>query len=75
MLDWIQHVTAPDRAAADHGAARRDMTTLDVGIAGPQWSIDLSNGLLGAATDVFMAAGQAVREGKATGTVELRDAT
>lgn len=45
------------------------MTTLDVGISGPQGAIDLSNGLLGAATTVFSEAGRAVREGRASGIV------
>lgn len=44
------------------------MTTLDVGISGPNGSIDLSGGLLGAATDVFTAARKAHHAGKAEGT-------
>lgn len=37
------------------------MITLDVTIWGPHGAVDLSNGLLGAATTVFMAAGHAVQ--------------
>lgn len=44
------------------------MTTLDVGISGPNGSIDMSNGLLGSATSVFFAACEAHRAGKAEGT-------
>ena len=43
------------------------MTTLDVSVSGPNGSIDLSNGLLGSATDVFVGACQAHREGRASG--------
>lgn len=45
------------------------MTTLDVSVSGPTGSIDLSNGLLGSATDVFFAACHAQREGRASGVV------
>lgn len=43
------------------------MTTVDVGIGGEGRSIDLSNGLFGAATDVLFAAQEAYRDGRATG--------
>lgn len=45
------------------------MTTLEVGISGPpHGGIDLSKGVYGAATLVFLGAAEAVTEGRATGT-------
>ncbi len=43
------------------------MTTLDVSVSGPNGSIDLPNGMLRSATDVFVGACQAHREGRASG--------
>lgn len=43
------------------------MTTLDVGVSGPNGSIDLSNGLLGSASNVFFGASKALENGRATG--------
>lgn len=44
------------------------MTTLDVGVSGPNGSINLSNGLLGPASNLFFEATRVLREGRASGT-------
>ena len=53
------------------GGDRRDgrflVTTVDVGIGGEGISVDLSNGLFGAASNVLFAAQAAYRDGRASG--------
>lgn len=44
------------------------MTTLDVGVSGPNGSIDLSGGLFGSPSAVFHGAVEALEAGRATGT-------
>lgn len=44
------------------------MTTLDVGVSGPNGSIDMSNGLLGSASNLFFGATKALEDGRASGT-------
>jgi len=43
------------------------MTTMDVGIGGPNGSVHLANGRSGTATAVFFAASEALADGRAEG--------